>query len=353
MNALVERWPNLGRIPRIMLTGLPTPVMPLSHASAKLETDVWVKRDDLTAPRYGGNKVRKLEYLLAQAKLRAADTLVTTGTLGSHHVFATALYGKEYGFETHAVLMPAPYHPHVEEQLRADLALDAKLTTATSYAEVMRKMAELSVRLRLLGHRPFIIPMGGSNVYGTIGFVSAGVELANQIDAGLCPDPDAVYVPCGSSGTAAGLALGLAAAGLKTRVIAVRVGDKVLANGVRVRALVRKAQALLRDIEPRFPDVAARAIASIEFDDIEIGRGYGRPTPSSEAARALASEDGVNLDATYTSKAMACLLRHAESFRRGQRLLFWNTFSSAPMAPFLARAPSVPEHLVQAMTLPG
>jgi D-cysteine desulfhydrase len=336
-----------------MLAGLPTPVARLDGIASKLDADVWVKRDDLTAPRYGGNKVRKLEYLLAQAQGRGADTLITTGTLGSHHVFATALYGREHGFETHAVLMPEPFHPNVEESLRADLAVGAKLTTATSVPQVLRSMAELAVRLRLLGQRPFIVPLGGSTPHGALGLVSAGLELATQIDAGLCPDPDAIYVACGSSATAAGLALGLAAAGLRAKVVAVRIGDKLFANALRMRQLVYHTEALLREYEPRFPRVASRALASIEFDDVEIGRGYGRPTPSSEAARILAAEEGLTLDVTYTSKALACLMRHAEGARRGQRLVFWNTFSSAPLHEFLARAPQVPERFVQAMTLPG
>src|SRR5688572_14111170 len=110
-----------------MLAALPTPVAPLSHVAAKVDAEVWVKRDDLTAPRYGGNKVRKLEYILADAQAKRADTLITMGSLGSHHVFATALYGREHGFETHAVLLPEPYRPHVEEHIRADLGVGAKL----------------------------------------------------------------------------------------------------------------------------------------------------------------------------------------------------------------------------------
>jgi D-cysteine desulfhydrase len=353
VNALVDRWPNTARIPRLMLAALPTPVAAMPHVSAKLDADVWVKRDDLTAARYGGNKVRKLEYILAEAKARGADTLITMGALGSHHVFATALYGREHGFETHAVLLPEPYRPQVEEHIRADLGVGAKLYTAESYPQVAKRMLSLAIKLRLRGHRPFIIPAGGSTVHGALGFVSAGVELATQVDAGLCPDPDGVYVACGSTATAAGLALGLAAAGLRTRVIAVRVADKLLAHPLRVAHLIRGAEALLRSVEPRFPSVAERAIASVEYDHVEIGRGYGRPTPSSEAARVLAGEDGLTLDVTYTSKALACLLRHAESSRRGQRLVFWNTMSNEPMAPFLERAPPVPEELVRLMTLPA
>jgi D-cysteine desulfhydrase len=181
--------------------------------------------------------------------------------------------------------------------------------------------------------------------------VNAGLELARQIDAGECPDPDAIYVACGTCATAAGLALGLAAAGVDTQVVAVRATDRLLANPLHLRRLVYKAEHVLRSLEPRFPQVAGRAFQSIELDHVEFGRGYGQPTPSSEAAAQLAGREGVTLDPTYTSKALACLLRDAEVERHGQKLLFWNTLSSAPMEPFLEQAPEAPEEFIRLLTL--
>lgn len=320
----------------------------MSHT---VDSSVWVKRDDLTAPQYGGNKVRKLEFLLGRARALGADTLVTVGGVGSHHVFATAFYGREHGFTTHAVLMPQPYDAHVEDMLRADLAVGAQLYPAQSVSQVLREVAVLATKLRLRGLRPYVIPLGGSNVWGTLGYVNAGLELARQIDAGECPDPDAVYVACGSCATAAGIALGLAAGGVCTKVMAVRTTDRLLANSLQLKRLVYKAEHLLRSIEPRFPHVARRAFHSIELDHMEFGKGYGRPTPSSEAATHLAATEGITLGHTYTGKALASLLRDAESERHGQKLLFWNTLSSAPMEPFLTDAPEAPEEFVRLMTL--
>jgi 1-aminocyclopropane-1-carboxylate deaminase/D-cysteine desulfhydrase-like pyridoxal-dependent ACC family enzyme len=289
--------------------------------------------------------------LLGRARQKAADTLITVGGIGSHHVFATALYGREHGFETHAVLTSQPYHPHVEDQVRADLAVGAQLHPARNVSHMVREVLRLTATLRVQGKRPYVIPFGGSNVWGTLGLVNAGLEMSAQIDGGLCPDPDAVYVACGSCATTAGVALGLAAGGVDTKVVAVQATDRWLANPFHVKRLIYRAQQVLRQREPRFPDVAARAFASVQFDHSEFGKGYGLSTPASEAAEHLAASAGITLDPTYTSKAFASLLRDAENERRGQKLLFWNTLSSAPMAPFLEDAPEAPEAFVRLLTL--
>jgi 1-aminocyclopropane-1-carboxylate deaminase/D-cysteine desulfhydrase-like pyridoxal-dependent ACC family enzyme len=341
----------LEQLPRVALTTTPTPVHALPTVARRVGAGVWIKRDDLSAGRYGGNKVRKLEYLLAEAQRRGADTILTTGAVGSHHVFATALYAREFGLTVHAVLSPQPYHRHVDEQLRADLGAGAMLYPATGLGKVAAKLAELAVKLRVQGHRPFLIPHGGSTPTGTLGYVNAGLELARQIDAGECPDPDAVYVACGTCATAAGIALGLAAGGVCTQVVAVRVTDSLFANRLKLRHLVHGASALLRELEPKFPRVAGVALESLSLSDQEFGSGYGLSTPVADAATQVAEGEGITLDATYTSKAFARLLLEADGARRGQNLLFWHTLSSAPMAPFLAHQPEAPEAFVRLMTL--
>ncbi len=351
MNALEGRWPQLARLARVELATLPTPVKFLPRASERLDSEIWVKRDDLTAAAYGGNKVRKLEYLLARARERGARALVTAGSVGSHHVFATAYYGREHGLETYAALTPQPYHRHVEEQLRASLAVGAHLYPVSSASEAARRMLELSVRLRFWGQRPYVIPVGGSNVYGTLAFVNAGLELAEQIDAGLCPDPAAVYVATGTAATVSGIALGLAAGGVHTQVVAVRVLDRLHANRARIGALIYRTEALVRTLEPRFPKVGVRALASVRIDREELGPGYGLTTPASEAARDFAASEGLALDETYTSKAFAALLREARGARRGQKLLYWHTLSSASLEPLLREVPEAPERFVKLMTL--
>ena len=351
VNALTDRWPALGRIPRVDLGVVPTSVHALSDVSQRLDAGVWVKRDDASAPRYGGNKVRKLEFVLAEARAAKADTLITFGAVGSHHVFATALYGREQGHEVHAVLTPQPYHPHVDSQLRADVAVGARLHSARSLGEALRKATRLALGARLRRSRPFVIPPGGSNVAGTLGCVNAGVELAAQIDAGQCPDPAAVYVACGTCATAAGIALGLAACGVHTKVVAVRVVDRLMCNRLSLSRLVRGAESFLRSVDAHFPEVAGQALASLEIDHGEFAPGYGASSPACEAAQYLGRLEGLAFDPTYTGKAFASLLRHAEGKRRGQNLLFWHTLSSAPLEPFLVDQPEAPEQFVRLMTL--
>jgi 1-aminocyclopropane-1-carboxylate deaminase/D-cysteine desulfhydrase-like pyridoxal-dependent ACC family enzyme len=348
--ALAERWPALKALTRIGLAELPTPVAEMRHSSARLETPIWIKRDDLTAAEFGGNKVRKLEYLLGDLRARDADTIITSGAAGSHHVFASALYGGRLGFDVHAVLLPQPHSVHAEEQLRATLSRGAKLVPALTYSQVVRQTAELMLKLSLWGRKPRLIAPGGSSLYGVLGYVNAGVELAQQIDRGACPDPDAIYVACGTAATTAGLALGLCAAGVRTRIVAVRVADKLFANKKRIARLIGKAQRYLREQTTHFPDVAAAAAASITLDEIEIGKGYGLATPSALQAINIAHEDGIKLDATYTGKAFACLVREAASSRRGKQVLFWNTFSSRPLTPFLSDAPAIPDELGKLLT---
>jgi 1-aminocyclopropane-1-carboxylate deaminase/D-cysteine desulfhydrase-like pyridoxal-dependent ACC family enzyme len=235
--------------------------------------------------------------------------------------------------------------------LRADLAAGAKLYPVVSTLKAAQKLAELSMLARLERRKPILLPPGGSTVLGTLGYVNAGVELAAQIDAGHCPDPTAVYVACGTCATAAGLALGLAAAGVRTEVIAVRVTHGLFANRLQLARLVKGAEALLCGLDPSFPAVSKSAIASLTLSDQEFGRGYGLSTPVSEAAAQLAEGEGIRLDATYTSKAFARLLLEADTTRRGQNLLFWHTLSSASLAPFLAAQPEAPEEFVRLMTL--
>lgn len=349
MSLLADCWPRLAAIPHLSLTSLPTSVHGLDSASRKVGTAVWVKRDDLTARPYGGNKVRKLEFLLADALHKGADTLVTAGAVGSHHVFATTLYGAMQGLKTHAVLMPQPYHPHVEEQLRADLAERAELYPAQNYRELVAQLAKLVVRLRREGHRPYLVPPGGSTNVGTLGYVQAGLELAQQIDRGECADLDAVYVACGTGATVAGIALGLAIGGAVPQVIGVRVTDRVLANRPRIKRLIKGADALLRNLEPRVPDMTAEAIRMLRLDHIEFGRGYGYPTPSADAAEVLGEQDGLRLDPTYTAKAFAALLRDAEGEQYRRKLLLWHTLSSAPMDAVLEKAPTPPPRLSELM----
>lgn len=335
MSVLSQRWSRLRSLPYVSLGTTPTPLDHSRHLTDALGTEIWLKRDDLTGgrdvegrPAYGGNKVRKLERLLADAVDRQADTILTTGAAGSHHVLATATYARRLGLRTHAVMVPQKKTPHVESTLRASVDAGVEIHVVPAFVAVAPAMAALTLRLRARGARPYVIGPGGSEPPGVVGYVEAGLELATQLLETRASEPDAVYVPMGSGGTLAGLALGLAAAGVMAKVVGVRVLPQGVVRRAWIASLVRGATERLRAFDDRFPDVTATALENVEIDDHEAGRGYGIPTPSGREAGRLAHDvGGLELDATYTEKAFASLVRAARGPRRGQRLLFVHTLS--------------------------
>lgn len=331
---LSDRWAGFGKIPHVAIAELPTAVEPIESLSSRIGAQIWVKRDDATSHRYGGNKVRKLEYLLGEALARKADTIVTCGAAGSHHALATAHFAADLGLKVHVVSFPRPWSSHAEEQLRALVLREGQIHATRSSALARPRMQALAARLRLGRRRPFVIPAGGSSVAGVIGHVEAGLELARQFEAGLLPEPDAVFVALGTGGTLAGLAIGLAAAGITTRLVGVRAVPRAIANRARVGRLIQKTVHHLRTLDARFPDVSSTAHAYLEIDGEELGRGYGLPTPAARHATRLAREHaGLELDPTYTSKAFAGLVRHARAECSGQRLLYVHTLSGAVGEP--------------------
>jgi 1-aminocyclopropane-1-carboxylate deaminase/D-cysteine desulfhydrase-like pyridoxal-dependent ACC family enzyme len=321
-STLAQRFEGLARIAHVPLIDGPTPIERLAHVSEELGADVWVKRDDRSSGRYGGNKVRKLEWLLAAARAKDADTLVTFGGIGSHFVVACQAHGAALGFETHAVLFPQARTHQVDRQLALMDALGIHTHRATSYAGALAKLARIEIALRR--RKVVVLPPGGSTRIGTIGFVEAALELASQLEANEMPEPKEIVVAAGSGGTAAGLAVGCALAGLSTQVVGVRVVDRYPGFERACRWLVDRTAALLRKHDARFPDIAANANELLVFDHRFAGPGYGDPTPQGASATELASRDGVSLEPTYTGKTFAAAIARAKD----GPLLYWHTAPS-------------------------
>ncbi len=313
----------------------PTPCQRLPGLS-RPGCDLFIKRDDLTHPLYGGNKVRKLEKILEEARARKAQRLLTVGAVGSHHVLATAVHGRAAGFEVEAVLVPQPRTAHVEQNLRADLGQGLvalavpRLFPGSALVSYALAFGVLSARRLRQG--TFYIPVGGSSVTGALGYVDAALELAAQIRAGEIPEPDLVVVTVGSGGTAAGLAAGLVKAGLACRVVAVVVGAPVFAVEIGARFLARRAARRV-GVDPR------EASQRLVFDARYLGAGYGAPTEAGARAMERAAGEGLTLDPTYTAKTFAAVLDLVEA-KSAARILYWHTLSSAPMAPLLEAAPT-------------
>jgi 1-aminocyclopropane-1-carboxylate deaminase/D-cysteine desulfhydrase-like pyridoxal-dependent ACC family enzyme len=319
---------------RVSLGTYPTPVQELTQAS-RGRCAVWVKRDDLTGALYGGNKVRKLEYLLADAHGRGATRLVTIGAIGSHHVLATTLYGRREGFSVEAALLPQPRTDHVVEVVRAGLGHGLVPMPAWGFASVAMRVVP-----RLFGGGAYFITVGGSNVMGSLGYVAAARELAAQIRAGEMPEPDVIVVALGSGGTVAGIAAGLELEGIRSHVVGVIVADPPWLITFRTRRLAR---ACLR-LGKRRENVVARGWLDrrLSIDRRWLGAGYGVPTEEGARATEVAAQEGLVLDPTYTAKTFAAALARAEALRDSpapKTVLYWHTLSSSPVLPLLEGAP--------------
>jgi len=280
---------------------------------------LFVKREDLSSAAYGGNKVRKLEYLLAAAL--PDRPVVVAGASGSHHLLASAIHGRALRLAVHAVVAPQPRTPH-ERRNAARLADLATVHPVGSRFAVPWGMAQVAASLRRgAGPPPLVVAPGGSSPLGVVGWVAGGLEVAEQVEAGFLPEPDTVWVALGSMGTAAGLLLGLRLGGLSTRVLAVRVVEWPLASGAGARLLARRALALLRGRGLVPPD--GFHLGGLEVVEGFLGRGYGHPTPAGEAA--AGSAPGIPVEPTYTAKTLAACLAALREGGAGRTALFLAT----------------------------
>ena len=323
--------------PLAPLGSWPTPVEPLDVLGEELGLELFVKRDDLGGALYGGNKVRKLEFLLGAARQRGCRSVITIGGVGSNQIIGTAVYARELGMETHAVVFPQPVTAAVAASIRRAAALGVRLTALpdpNALPEVLERM-----------HAPEpteLIPAGGSSPAGNLAFVAAAFELAEQVRAGSLPEPEEIFVALGSGGTLAGLALGMHLAGLRTCLVGVRAAPEDAVNEAVVRRQITALGGLLRRA-----GAAVKPPPDLPFGIVhdQYGAAYGMPTPGSERALRTARERaGLALDATYTAKAFAAILEGAATT---QRVLFWNTANGRDLValPTSDDAQPVPEEI--------
>lgn len=334
--ALAERYPALAEVlPTVSLGHWPTPLQAADAGALPGPcAGLWLKRDDRCATPYGGNKVRKLEFLLADALRHDHDAVFTFGVAGSNHALATAIYAGQLGLEARLLLTPQSNSSFVGRNLKMGRWAGARQIHCATETDANRAARILQLRGRGAHPPPYRIPGGGSSPLGAVGFVNAGLELAAQVRAGLMPVPDYLYVALGTMGTAAGLALGLAAAGLRTRLVFVRVVRADIASPRRFRALYHGAARLLHRRDPRFP-LAPLDNTRIEVRHEFIGPGYARFTEEGMAALGFARRVfGIGLEGTYTGKALACLLADLQAGRlAGKHAVFWNTYNGQPLPP--------------------
>lgn len=310
---LLDRFPALASLPRVALRTAVTPVEPLHAISPRL----WVKRDDLTAKPIGGNKVRSLELLLGGA--HPGERIVTAGSWGSTHALTAAVHGRSLGLDVVLVAWPQEMNDVADTVSRY---LDDE-TERRRFGNVPYVAAWLAWR-SWRGDR--VIPAGGTSPLGMLGHVNAAFELASQIRAGALPAPKRVVVPLGTGGTAAGLALGFALAGVETTVIGARVVPRIVGRLSRVRRLARATAGLMARLAgERVPS----DMVHVRIAEGVYGGAYGRPLAAAEGpARRLAGL-GLKTDPTYSAKALVTALVSAET----EDTLFWMTFDSRWINP--------------------
>lgn len=299
---------NLTRFPRLEFIGAPTPLEFLPRLSDYLGREIYIKRDDVTPIAMGGNKLRKLEFLAADALREGADTLVTAGAIQSNHVRQTAAVAARLGLHCVA-LLENPIGTTAENYLTNGnrLLLDlfnTQIEMCDALTDPVAQLEALATRIEAQGFRPYVIPVGGSNVLGALGYVESSLEIAQQCEGAV--RLSSVIVASGSAGTHAGLAVGLEQLMPDVELIGVTVSRSVADQKPKVVTL---QQAIARELD-------VQAQADIKLWDDYFAPGYGTPNEEGmEAVKLLARLEGILLDPVYTGKAMAGLLDGIEQHR--------------------------------------
>ncbi|HET9453433.1 MAG TPA: pyridoxal-phosphate dependent enzyme [Gemmatimonadaceae bacterium] len=303
---LVQRFPALGALPHAALCSLPTPVLSVALDGGRT---LLVKRDDLSASPVGGNKARGLEWLLGA--VARGDRIVTVGPGGSNHALATATYARQLGASTTVIR----WRQHMNE---AAVAVDGRMRAVARVRDVRWVAAAYAVAMahRAAGAR--WIPAGGAAPLAILGHVNAALELVAQIAAGEAQRPSRVFVPLGTGGTAAGLALGFRLAGQSIPIVAVRVVPRIVGGARRVASLANRTAALIERHTGQFVPRLSRHDIGVEH--AYFAGEYGRPLPG-HAVDDVFRGAGLRLDDTYSRKAAAAAVDGTD-----RRPMLWLTF---------------------------
>ena len=292
---------NLIRFPRFELLGAPTPLEYLPRFSDYLGREIYIKRDDMTPVAFGGNKLRKLEFLVAEALNEGADTLVTAGAIQSNHVRQTAAVAAKLGLNCFALLedpVGSLANNYLTNGNRMLLDLfNAEVEVCPTLNRPDQQLAELATRLEAQGFRPYVIPVGGSSALGALGYVESVLEIVQQCEGAVALS--SVVVASGSGGTQAGLAVGLEQLMPEVELVGVTVSRSAEQQRPKVVSL---QQTLAQSLD-------VKATQPIRLWDDYFAPGYGRTNDAGlEAIKLLARLEGVVLDPVYTGKAMAGLI---------------------------------------------
>jgi 1-aminocyclopropane-1-carboxylate deaminase/D-cysteine desulfhydrase-like pyridoxal-dependent ACC family enzyme len=340
MIPLFRHYPLLSeKLPYVTLGGFPTPVRKLDRLARDTGINqLYIKRDDLSGKLYGGNKMRKLEFILGHALHSGIKEVLTFGFMGANHAMATAVTAQQVGLRSISMMMPEPQLRYACSNLLMTYYCGAELHHQRNKQLLILATAYQLIRHKIKnGRLPLFISGYSTSPLGATGFVNAAFELKEQVMAGEIPEPDYIYVGKGTGGTTAGLMLGIKVAKLKSRVVSVSANDKRTFNARKICQLHDKTALLLCSLDPSFPRFeCSEADLDIRYDF--VGRGYACPTEEGLKAMSLMEKnEEIKLDSTYTAKAFACLLDDAgKGYLRDKVVLFWNTYNSRDFSDAIA-----------------
>ena len=333
---LFEKYPNLeGNVPWMKLVPCQTPVRKLAKLEEKFGANsVWVKCDDVSSPLYGGNKSRKMEFIYAEALNQNYKKILTAGAIGSNQCVANAIFCEQFKLKPIAVMIDQP----VTSFVRNNLLLDVYYKNEIYYSkDTIPKSDDI-----------YYMAPGCSTPLGTLGYIDAAFELKDQVDNGLIPEPDYIFVPTASSGTAAGLTLGVKLAGLKTHIHAVQVSFSSMSNIKAISRLSNKTKKYMTQYDITIPEIT---LEHLHYTEEYYGGEYGLPTKECvEAIKLLSVEEGISLEPTYSGKTFAALLgfiRKNKSHIKDKTIIFWNTYNSRDFSNIIKKVDyhDVPEEL--------
>ena len=316
---------NLSSFARVRLTQAPTPFEFLPNITRALDgPNIYIKRDDNTGLALGGNKTRKLEFLIGEALAQGATHVVTQGATQSNHVRQTIAAANKHGMKTTALLEERVSGAHADYYSSGNVLLDqilgATLETRPAGLDMNHELIAVGERLRATGEKPYLIPGGGSNPIGALGYVVAAQEIISQTNE-LGLRVDCVVHATGSTGTQAGLVVGLQGSNSRIPVLGISVRAPREKQEDNVRKLAWKTWDLL-GMRGNFPDETV--VANADY----VGGGYGVPTDGMvEAVHLLARHEGILLDPVYSGKGFAGLvdLVRTGHFTKGQNIVFLHT----------------------------
>jgi L-cysteate sulfo-lyase len=322
---------HLARFPRVHLAHLPTPLEKLDRLSAELGgPEIWIKRDDCTGLSTGGNKTRKLEFLMAEAQAMGADTVMTQGATQSNHARQTAAFAAKLGMGCHILLEDRTGSNNANYNENGNVLLDhlhgATTSKRTAGLDMQAEMEIVADKLRAEGRKVYLIPGGGSNATGALGYVNCAFELVGQAnDRGMVIDH--IITATGSAGTQAGLITGLKAINAQIPLLGIGVRAPKDKQEENVYALAQKTAEKLG-----CPGVVSRE--DVVADSSYVGAGYGIPRDDTlEAIRMFAQLEGILLDPVYSGKGAAGFIDYCRkgNFKKGERVVFLHTGGSASL----------------------